>query len=347
VSAVATDEEAPPATELGTSEYAIGSVRRAAIEIASRTRSRFAAIVVALFALTGVFADVLASDLPLVCSLNGTTYVLPCVTRPRALDGWNNERLAAAGFSIAPVVAFGPAERTRAIAAPPLASKGHPLGTDEHGRDVFARLVHGTRTSLAIGGVAVFALVTIGSALGALAGFFGRRIDAIVSRLVDVLSSFPALVLLVVIQALQEQPSVGTLLLAIALTRWPEVARLVRAEVLVASSRDYAIAARALGASPIRVLWRHVIPNVKGPILIAGALGLAQLVVLEASLSFLRVGVPPPAASYGEMLSELRDGASAWWLVLFPGALVVILALALNVIGETLRDAFDPKGRSA
>jgi peptide/nickel transport system permease protein len=320
-------------------------VRRAIIELAMRTRSRVAAIIVAMFVLAGIFADILASDLPIVCGLHGDVHVLPCITRPSALAGWDNARIKSAGWSIAPIVAFGPSQETTTISAAPLSAKGHPFGTDQHGRDVFARLVHGARTSLAIGGLAALGLVVVGSMLGAFAGFFGRRVDAIVSRLVDVLSSFPSLVLLVVIQALQDHPSVGSLLLAISLTRWPEIARLVRAEVLVIASRDYALAARALGASPIRVLWRHVIPNVKGPILVAGALGLAQLIVLEASLSFLRVGVPPPAASWGEMLSELRDGP-AWWLVLFPGALVVILALALNVIGETLRDAFDPKGRS-
>lgn len=332
------------APELGTREYAVGSVRRAFAHVARRTRSRVAAVVVAMFLLTGIFSDLLASDLPILCTYNGTTYVLPCITRPSALAGLDNEQIARNGFSIAPLVAHGPSEPSSALAVPPF-SKGHPLGTDEHGRDVFARLVHGSRTALGVGGLAVLAIVVVGATLGALAGFFGRRIDMFVARLVDVLSSFPSLVLLVVIQALQQKPSVASLLLAIGLTRWPEVARLVRAEVLMVATRDYTLAARALGASPIRVLWRHVIPNVKGPILIAGALGLAQVIVLEASLSFLRVGVPPTSASWGEMLSELRDGTVAWWLVLFPGILVVVLAFALNVIGETLRDGFDPKTR--
>jgi len=333
------------AAEIGAREYAVGSVRRALEDLMARARPRIAALIVATFVLTGIFADVLASDLPIVCSVQGSIYLMPCVSRPAALAGWDNARINSAGFSIEPLVAFGPMQETPLIAAPPLTQAGHPLGTDAHGRDVFARLVHASRTALAIGGLGVVAIILVGSALGALAGFFGRRIDSIVSRVVDVLSSFPALVLLVVIQALQERPTAGGLVLAIGLTRWPEIARLVRGEVLVVSSRDYALAARALGASPLRVLWRHVLPNVKGPMLVAGALAPPQLVVLDASLSFLPVGIPPPAASWGEMLGELRDSPTSWWLVVFPGAALVVLALVLNVLGESLRDAFDPKNQ--
>jgi peptide/nickel transport system permease protein len=325
---------------------ATGTFRRALRELLRRKRSRFAALLVSVFVILSVFADLLASDRPIVCHVRGSTYVLPCVTHPDALAAWDNQKIEIethkAGFTIAPLVAFGPSQETGAIAMAPFASAGHPLGTDAHGRDVFARLIHGARTALGVGVFAVAGIVAIGALLGALAGYFGRRIDAIVARVIDVLSSFPALVLLVVVQALQPHPTIAGLLLAIGLTRWPEVARLVRAEVLVVASRDYTVAARALGATPMRVLFRHVLPNARGPIFVAAALGLGQLVVLEASLSFLRVGVPPPSASWGEMLSEVRDGPTAWWLVILPGALLVGLALALHVVGESLRDGFDP-----
>lgn len=338
-------------TELGAREYAAGSVRRAVRGVLARRPGRIAVAVVALFVALAALADGLASDLPIACSLHGVTYVAPCVSRPAALAGWNNARIFEAtrdaGWVVRPLVAWGPAEETRVVAAGPFASPGHPLGTDRHGRDVFARLVHAARTSLAMSVLAVAAFVLIGAVLGAAAGFFGRRVDAVVSRLIDALSAFPALVLLVVVQALQERPTFLGLLIAIGLTRWTEVARVTRAEVVLVSASDYTLAARALGASPSRVLWRHVLPNAKGPILVSAALGLAQVVVLEASLSFLRVGLPPPAASWGEMLGEMRDGPGAWWLVLLPGVLVVVLSLALNVIGETLRDGFDPHARAA
>lgn len=325
---------------------ALGTLRRALGEVLRRRRGRSAALVAALFAMLAVFADLVASDRPIACSLHGTVFVLPCVTRPAELAAWDNARIAAetrhGGFVVTPLVAWGPSQETGAVAAPPL-SAGHVLGTDAHGRDVLARLVHATRTALGLGVLAVVAIVAIGAVLGALAGYFGRRVDAVIARAIDVLSSFPSIVILVVVQALQPHPTVGGLLVAIGLTRWPEVARLVRAEVQVVASRDYAMAARALGARPARVLWRHVLPNARGPIFVAAALGLGQLVVLEASLSFLRVGVPPPAASFGEMLGELRDGHAYWWLVILPGALVVVLTLALHVLGEALRDGFDPR----
>ena len=336
--------------EIGSREYAVGSIRRAIREVISRRRGRIASALVALFVLVGLVADLLASDLPVACNVGGATYVLPCVTRPAALAGWNNARVAlearGSGWVVRPLVAFGPGEETPAIAAPPFSTPGHPLGTDRHGRDVFARLVHGARTALGVSALAVAAFVAIGAVLGAAAGFFGRRVDAIVARLIDVLSSFPALVLLVVVQALQDRPSFVSLLVAIGLTRWTEVARLTRAEVLVVSARDYTLAARALGATPARVLWRHILPNAKGPLIVSAALGLRQVVVIESSLSFLRVGLPPPSASWGEMLGEMRDGPGAWWLVVLPGVLVVVLSFALNVIGETLRDGFDPRART-
>lgn len=337
-------------TEIGPREYAAGSVRRAFRGVLARRRGRIAVAMVALFVVVAALADALASDLPIACSLHGVTYVAPCMSRPAALAGWNNARIFEAtrdrGWVVRPLVAWGPAEATSVVGAGPFASPGHPLGTDRHGRDVFARLVHAARTSLGMSVLAVAAFVLFGAVLGAAAGFFGHRIDAVVARLIDVLSAFPSLVLLVVVQALQQNPTFLGLLVAIGLTRWTEVARVTRAEVALVSTSDYTLAARALGARPSRVLWRHVLPNAKGPIVVAAALGFGQVVVLEASLSFLRVGLPAPVASWGEMLGEMRDGPGAWWLVVLPGVLVVVLSLALNVIGETLRDGFDPHARA-
>ena len=147
------------------------------------------------------------------------------------------------------------------------------------------------------------------------------------------------------IQAAVPQPTILTLFLAIALTRWPEIARLVRGEVMLASTRDYVLAARALGASPLRILRRHIMPNVRAPLVVAASVGVSTVVLTEASLDFLCVGAPAGAASWGETMSQFRDAPSAWWLLAFPGVLLVVTIVAYNLMGEALRNALDPRAR--
>jgi peptide/nickel transport system permease protein len=324
------------------------------IALARLKRSRLArtgALVVACLAMIAVFADVIASELPIACRFHGETFVLPALSQPRALDGYDCARIArekAAGdWAINPIVVHGPVPRITpdpsAALAPPL-TPSHLLGTDALGRDVLARLVYGTRTALTLGVLAVAAFASLGLMLGALAGFFRGALDAAVSRVIETLSAFPTLVLVLVVQAIVPGASTFTLLVAIGLTRWTEVARLVRAEVLAASSQDYVTAARALGASPWRVLRRHVLPNSVAPAIVATAFGVAQVVLIEAALDFLRVGAPN-TASWGETLSEARDHAGAWWLLVFPGAMLFVTVAALNLVGEALRDALDPRLR--
>jgi peptide/nickel transport system permease protein len=305
--------------------------------------------------LLSVFADLLASDLPVLCRVQGTTYVLPAVLHPAALAGWDNARVEAeagpGGFSIAPLVPFGPQQTAAGADVKPLAapsfSRTHPLGTDAFGRDVFARLVHGARTAMSIALLAVLAFVSLGTLLGALGGFFGGPFDGLVSRIVESLTAFPTLILVLVVQALVPHPTTTTLLVTLALTRWTEVARLVRAEVILVTSQDYVLAARALGASPARVLWRHVAPNARAPVLVSATFGLASVILIEAALDFLRVGLPGPVPSWGEMLSESRDHLAAWWLLVFPGMSLFLSVVALNLVGEALRDALDPRLRAA
>jgi peptide/nickel transport system permease protein len=324
-----------------------------AIAVRQLKKSRLArtgALSVAILVLVAVFADVLAAEVPIACRFHGTMYVMPAVARPAALDGWDIARMHAEAspgdWALNPLVPFGPTTIAGApVATPP--SSHHWLGTDGYGRDVFARLVHGARTALGAAMLAVLAYAGIGVVLGALAGFFGGIIDSLVSRLVETLTAFPAIVLVLVVQALTPHPTTYTLLLAIGITRWTEVARLVRAEVLRDSASDYVTAARALGASPLRILRRHVMPNTVAPALVASAFGVAQVVLLEASLDFLRVGLPNAVPSWGETLSEARDHAEAWWLVLFAGILVFVTVAALNLVGEALRDALDPRLRDA
>jgi peptide/nickel transport system permease protein len=318
------------------------------------TRSRlirFAWVALIAIALVAVFADFLASDLPIACHVHGRTFVFPNVTHPAALAGEDCASLrkgeGPGDWTLnPPLVAFGPREGAAddgaPRVAPPWSAPGHPLGTDQEGRDVFARLVHGARTSLGIGLLAAFVFVGLGTVLGALAGFYGGLIDALVGRAIETLTPFPTLILVLVVQALLSHPTLESMLLAIGLTRWTEVARIVRAEVLLVTSQDYVLAARALGVRPLRVLVRHIAPNAAAPVLVSAAFGIATVVLIESSLEFLRVGVAS-SISWGEMLSEARGHPGAYWLLVFPGLAIFVVVGALNLIGEALRDALDPR----
>ncbi|MDP9151332.1 MAG: ABC transporter permease [Myxococcota bacterium] len=324
--------------------------RIALARLARSPLARAGAVLLACLALVGIFADLLASDLPVVCRFHEVVYFLPNVTHPAALADTDCARMRRAqhrgDWLLEPLVAHGPAERAataNALRAP--WSGGHPLGTDAFGRDVFARVVHGARTTLSLGVGASLVLVAIGVALGALAGFAGGLADALVSRAVESLTAVPTLVLALVVSAIVPHPTTATLLWVIALTRWTELARLVRAEVLLALSADYVIAARALGSSPWRVLSRHVMPNAIGPAIVAAAFGVASVVLVEASLDFLRAGSADTIASWGESMGEARAHTEAWWLVVFPGAALLATLVALNLVGEAARDALDPRLR--
>jgi len=324
--------------------------RIALVRLAGDRLARIGALGLAVLALAGVFADVLASDLPVACRWREVLYVLPNVTHPASLEGASVARMNRdrhdGEWLIAPLVAYGPSGAD-GVAAPLLGplSGGHPLGTDAHGRDVFARVVHGARTTLGLGLAASMVLVVIGAALGALAGFTGGLVDAVVARVVEALTAVPTLVLVLVVGALVPRPTTATLLWTIALTRWTELARLVRAEVLFALGSDYVAAARALGVSPPRVLWRHVLPNAIGPAIVAAAFAIASVVLVEATVDFLQVGPSDAVASWGEMMGEARAHTPAWWLVVFPGLALLATLSALYLVGEAARNALDPRLR--
>ncbi len=305
------------------------------------------AVALLLFAL---FADVLASDFPVLAKVHGALWIFPNVTQPEELAALGvEETFASAEWSLAPLVAHGPGggvgTGSTAALLPPGRVRSHPFGTDREGRDVFARVVHGTRTYLVFAIAAVFASLCFGGVLGALAGLFGGLTDALVGRAIETVSAFPPVVLVLGIQALVPRASVGTLFLAIAVTRWPEVARLVRGEVIQLTTRDYVMAARALGASPLRVLRKHVAPQVRGQLAVLGAIGVPAVILLEASLDFLRLGGRTTAPSWGETMSEFRDAPGAWWLLAFPGAFLCVTVIALHLIGEARRARLDPKTR--
>jgi peptide/nickel transport system permease protein len=223
----------------------------------------------------------------------------------------------------------------------------HPLGTDQLGRDVLSRMLYGARVSLAVGFVSVGLASVIGIALGSAAGYHGGTIDALVMRLVDLMLVFPRFFLLLAVLGFL-RPSIWTIMAVIGLTGWMSVARLVRAEFLSLREREFVLWSQSIGASAFRIIWRHILPNAIAPVLVAITLGIPAAILAESGLSFLGLGVQPPHATWGNILSEGKDAIEiGWWLSVYPGLAILVTVLSYNLLGEGIRDALDPRLRQS
>jgi len=242
------------------------------------------------------------------------------------------------------IVPFSPNEiNAWEVLDPP--SLRHWFGTDDLGRDVFSRVVYGARISLLVGFVAAGIAVLIGTLVGLLAGFYGGWLDSLLMRVVDIMFCFPAFFLILAVITFL-RPSIWYIMIIIGLTGWMGVARLVRAETLSIREMDYILAARCIGCSDPRLIFRHILPNAVSPALVAATLGIAGAILTESALSFLGIGVQPPTPSWGNILTSGKDYIEfAWWLSLFPGLAILVTVLAYNLLGEGVRDALDPRVR--
>ena len=227
------------------------------------------------------------------------------------------------------------------------------MGSDEQGRDVLSAILYGSRISIIVGAASVFLSLVIGIALGLLAGYVGGRVDAVIMRVADVQLSFPAILIALLIDGVaravfknaDESLAFIVLVIAIALSGWVQYARTVRGSTLVEKNREYVQAARVIGVGPVAIMFRHVLPNVTGPVLVLATVHIATAVITEATLSFLGVGVPPTLPSLGTLI---RNGnnflfSGEWWITVFPGGALVLLVLSVNLLGDWLRDALNPR----
>jgi peptide/nickel transport system permease protein len=311
-------------------------------------------IIILLFAVAAA-ADFIANDKPLVMKYEGTVYfpVLKDYAVWLGISQWPSRfqniqfkdlqrDFKSGDWAQFPPIPYSPNEVNLAnpLRRP---SMQHLFGTDDIGRDIASRVVHGSRVSLSVGFVAVSIYILIGLVIGSIAGYYGGIWDIFASRLIEIMLTIPTFFLIITVVAFLPQ-SIFNVMVVIGITNWPTVARLTRGEFLKTKSLDYVISARAMGATDFRTIFRHILPNALAPVIVAATFGIASAILIESTLSFLGFGVPPSTASWGSILSNARQLLpSAWWLSVFPGLAIFLTVISYNLVGEGLRDAGDPR----
>ena len=262
----------------------------------------------------------------------------------RAMFGAVVVCLLTASAALAPLlVQYHPAEQLGHAFQQQPPSIAHPFGTDQVGRDVLSRVLAGVRLSLSIASLSVLLSLTLGTGVGLAAGYFGGLVDTVLMRCVDAALAVPRVLLLLVLLMVLP-PGVGGLILVLGLTSWFGTSRLVRSEVLSLRERDFVVATDALGLSSLRILLRHLLPNVAAPVIVAATLGIGHIILIEAGLSYLGAGVPKPTASLGGIINDgMANLSQAWWISAFPGLVIVLVVIGFSLIGDGLRDALDPR----
>ncbi len=310
--------------------------------------------VTVLFILVALFAPLLANDRPIIFVYKGSVYS-PVWSGAESIGPYVFKEMKKKApflvqhipgkeevYALWPPVAYSPTEYNLVeFLSPP--TTAHWLGTDDRGRDVLSRMIHGARVSLSVGFVAVGIALAIGICVGALAGYFGGWTDIAVSRFIEIMVTIPTFFLILAIIAVLG-PSIYNIMIVIGLTGWTGSARFIRAEFLRLKQLDFITALRALGASHKRIIFMHMLPNALAPVLVSAVFDIAGAILTESSLSFLGFGVPPPQPSWGDILSQSRSYIEfAWWLTVFPGLAIFLSITAYNLVGSGLRDAMDPK----
>jgi peptide/nickel transport system permease protein len=325
---------------------------------------------VALLAIVAVFSPAIAGTKPIVCKYKGKLYFPAFYYYNR---GWENSIFRRDRFrtkyydslkqkdpeswAIWPLFYQDPHRPVRSGEYPdqppnPTRDEGYPsrnnwFGTTRAGVDVLAQMVHGTRTALLVGFVSMGIAATIGIIVGALAGYFGGWVDMVLSRLIELVMSIPALVLILALIAVLSKPTIWHLMAVLGCTNWTSIARLTRGEFIRLRESDFVTAARAMGAGQVRIMYLHIFRNALAPVLVPITFGIASAILTESALSFLGFGAPPPNPSWGTLLNDGRSNMQMWWLVLFPGLAIFLTVLAYNLIGEALQEATDPRLRQA
>lgn len=305
-------------------------------------RAILGATVLGMFALVALFADLIACDGPLVRSTSNGIEVFPGVDLVESAD---DEGSHDSSFALRSLHAYGPNLTTRHPLAAPNAT--HPFGTDQEGRDIFARLVHGARAALGAGVVVAILGALLGGLAGALASQLSRRIGQGLERVAQAVDAFPALIVVAMFRAIDDRSSTASVIIGATVVQWATVARLVRTEVQRLSAEDYVLAARALGASRTRILLRHLVPHLAPGLISSAALGLSAVVMLEATLSFLGLGPAIAGASWGEMLAEGARNTGHGPLFFWPALLLSLTVGSAYLVAEGARAAFDPVAKRA